>query len=40
MEENHKGKVWGVERGMEVRCTERFLWGWGLKGDWEAVGAF
>ena len=34
------GKVWGGGRRMEVRSGERFLWGWGMERDWEAMGAF
>ena len=33
MEENHKGKVWGGERQVEVRSGERFLWCWGMERD-------
>ena len=40
MEEIHKGKVWGGRKGLEVKCGERFLWGWGFESNKEAVGCF
>ena len=33
MVENHKGKVLGGGRGVEVRSGERFLWCWGMVRD-------